>query len=79
MLGRSAAADFAINLNSTTLQISRKHADFDFNPQTGRWTVRDLGSLNGVFVNGVRISARDFGSGDTVAIGSPDAERSDFF
>jgi len=49
--------------------ISRRHAGFQF--RDGRFYVRDLGSLNGVFVNGRKIGTEvvALSDGDQIAIG----------
>ena len=50
-------------------QVSRLHAELRL---AGRaWTLRDLGSTNGTFVNGERLSrARELNAGDRIAFGS---------
>ena len=35
--------------------ISRRHAVIGVKPDSGEWFVRDEGSLNGVYVDGVRV------------------------
>ena len=37
-------------------QVSRKHLQIRFDPITGHYSAIDMGSKNGVFVNGVRIT-----------------------
>lgn len=64
LVGRSSEA---IPLTDTT--ISRRHAELT--PDSGRWYLRDLGSQNGTFLNGVRISERvALKPGDQVRTGS---------
>ena len=50
-LGRTDEADITIPHAS----ISRRHASLTY--QAGAWQLEDLGSQNGVFVNGQRISS----------------------
>ena len=59
----------AINLNDPT--VSRRHAEL-FRDPFGRWWVRDLGSVNGTKIQGVRIDERVLNSGDTFRVGSFD-------
>jgi pSer/pThr/pTyr-binding forkhead associated (FHA) protein len=61
--GRSEHAD--IFLDDVT--VSRKHAEFV--REGDRFVVRDIGSLNGTYVNRVRIDAATLVTGDEVQIG----------
>ena len=61
--GRHPDAD--IFLDDVT--VSRKHAEFVRVGQS--FTVRDLGSMNGIFVNGERVEAANLESGSEVLIG----------
>ena len=62
-IGRSSEA---LPLNDQT--ISRRHAELT--PDNGKWYLRDLGSSNGTFVNGVRVTeARMLHPGDQVRAG----------
>ncbi|GFR25052.1 probable helicase senataxin [Trichonephila clavata] len=57
---------------SKYIQVSRKHARFK--KQNGDWFVEDLGSLNGVFVNGNEISnSVKLEIGDHIGFGVPGA------
>jgi hypothetical protein len=47
--------------------VSRRHAEFY--REGGRFTVRDVGSLNGTYVNGSRIEEAELNGGDEVQIG----------
>ncbi len=49
--------------------VSRRHAEFLRSPYTKGFTVRDVGSLNGTYLNRERIDAADLSSGDEVQIG----------
>lgn len=61
--GRHPNAD--IFLDDVT--VSRKHAEFSRNGKT--FEVRDLASLNGTYLNGVRIDSASLSNGDEVQIG----------
>ncbi len=63
MAGRSEHAD--IFLDDVT--VSRKHAEFV--REGDRFVVRDVGSLNGTYVNRQRIDAATLNPGDEVQIG----------
>ena len=65
MLGRSRDADVVLE----DPNVSRRHAEV--RPSGGSWIVRDLGSTNGVKVNGRRIKARSrCAPGDTIELGT---------
>jgi len=49
------------------LGVSRRHAEVSY--EDGRLMVRDLGSRNGTFVNGDRITERELAPEDEIAIG----------
>jgi Protein of unknown function (DUF3662)/FHA domain len=67
VLGRSREADIQVD----DANVSRKHAEV--RPSGASWTVRDLGSTNGVKVNGRRIQgAQSLRSGDTITLGTSD-------
>lgn len=61
--GRDTGAD--IFLDDVT--VSRKHAEFV--RDNGQFSVRDVGSLNGTYVNRTRIDAAVLQAGDEVQIG----------
>src|SRR6266853_2024720 len=64
-VGRAQGNDLAYPDDSG---LSRQHLAFE--PREQHWTVRDLGSRNGTFVNGERIeSRRQLDPGDTVLAG----------
>jgi pSer/pThr/pTyr-binding forkhead associated (FHA) protein len=63
-VGRSTDGD--VFLDDVT--VSRKHAIFD-RRAGGAWFVRDVGSLNGTYVNGEQVDETKLASGDEVQIG----------
>ncbi len=64
LLGRSSEA-----LPVTDTTVSRRHAELT--PDEGRWWIRDLGSQNGTYVNGIRIQGRvRLRVGDQIRVGS---------
>ncbi len=63
LIGRHPDSD--IFLDDVT--VSRRHAEFY--RQGGRFTVRDVGSLNGTYVNRERIEETDLSGGDEVQVG----------
>jgi hypothetical protein len=67
VLGRSREADVVID----DPNVSRRHAEL--RPSGGSWTVRDLGSTNGVKVNGRRVDparAQSLKRGDVIELGT---------
>jgi pSer/pThr/pTyr-binding forkhead associated (FHA) protein len=63
-VGRSTEGD--VFLDDVT--VSRKHAIFE-RRAGGAWFVRDVGSLNGTYVNGEQVDETKLASGDEVQIG----------
>jgi hypothetical protein len=64
-LGRSREADIVLD----DANVSRTHAEV--RPSGGSWTVRDLGSTNGVKVNGRRIQGpQSLKRGDVIELGT---------
>ena len=49
--------------------VSRRHAELRRSP-TGDWTIVDLGSTNGIKVNGRRVSSTRLSPGDQVTVGT---------
>ena len=65
VIGRQG--DAVVNLTDGT--VSRRHARLM--PDDGRWVLEDLGSANGTFLNGVRLSkATEVKRGDQIRCGS---------
>ena len=62
-VGRSDDADVVLD----DVTVSRRHAQFVRDAQG--WSLRDVGSLNGTYVNRVRIDATRLAGGDEVQIG----------
>jgi pSer/pThr/pTyr-binding forkhead associated (FHA) protein len=78
--GPNAGARFLLDHDVTTsgrhpdsdiflddVTVSRRHAEFY--RQAGRFTVRDVGSLNGTYVNRERIEETELSGGDEVQVG----------
>ena len=49
--------------------VSKEHSRITLGPD-GRYVVRDVGSLNGTFVNGEKVSERALKSGDQISLGN---------
>jgi adenylate cyclase len=64
VLGRGDDCDVVL----TATAVSRRHAAMELSG--GAWHISDLGSLNGVFVNGQRITTRALRDNDRIKIGS---------
>jgi hypothetical protein len=64
-IGRSRDADCVLR----DPNVSRHHAELRRSPR-GEWTIADLGSTNGVKVNGRRVGSTRLKSGDRVTLGT---------
>lgn len=64
-VGRDPGSDIFLN----DMTVSREHAVLDVAPD-GVVTVRDVGSLNGTYVNGICCDAASLSDGDVVQIGT---------
>jgi len=62
-LGRHSGADLRLPLPD----VSRRHCRFTWSG--GIWTVSDLGSLNGVYVNGQHVERSELAQNDQIGIG----------
>lgn len=51
-------------------RISSKHCEFLWAPEQATYLIRDLGSLNGTYVNGRRIEQKFLANGDKIFIGA---------
>lgn len=61
-VGRRESCDICLKYTN----ISSIHCEFAF--RNGRWTVRDMGSTNGIKVNGERTLSRALSPGDEIGI-----------
>jgi len=61
-VGRRQSCDICLDYHN----VSGIHAEFAF--RNGVWTVRDMGSTNGIKVNGERVPSRPLRPGDEVGI-----------
>jgi hypothetical protein len=66
VLGRSREADIVVN----DPNVSRRHAEL--HRDEGGWRVVDLGSTNGIKVNGRRVDQQELSAGDEITIGVTD-------
>jgi pSer/pThr/pTyr-binding forkhead associated (FHA) protein len=57
VVGRAIDCDICVPTDPIYQDISRHHCAFELDPPSVR--VRDLGSLNGTFVNGIKIGQRE--------------------
>lgn len=64
-IGRSKDADCVLR----DANVSRHHAELRRSP-AGDWTIADLGSTNGIKVNGRRVGSTRLTSGDEVTLGT---------
>ncbi len=68
-MGRESSNDIVI----PDINASRVHAEIRCEP-TGAWVITDLGSLNGVFINGRRIKSAPLRDADMIRIGTTELE-----
>ncbi len=66
-IGRESRNNIAI----PDINVSRTHAELTLTSQ-GVWTVTDLGSTNGTYVNGRAIASQPLSEGDHISIGTTD-------
>jgi pSer/pThr/pTyr-binding forkhead associated (FHA) protein len=64
-IGRDESCDIAFPEDATA---SRRHARIA--SEDGQWMIRDEGSSNGTFVNGVKVTEQVLKSGDEITVGS---------
>lgn len=64
-IGREASKDIGLPMDNT---VSRNHARIAH--EVTKYVIYDLGSTNGTYVNGTRITSKDLAVGDVVQIGS---------
>lgn len=74
VLGVKRDLNTAIDIDLSGLEdstfISKTHASIIFNTNLGTWTIEDLGSTNGTYINGTKISTVSMlKKGDKVTIG----------
>jgi len=62
LVGRAEDAELRVNSG----RVSRQHAVIEC--ADGQWTIRDLNSTNGTFVNGQRITTKTLRDGDLISI-----------
>ncbi|MEA5447329.1 FHA domain-containing protein [Leptolyngbya sp. CCNP1308] len=71
LLGRSPASDLTISIRT----VSRKHAAIAYSYAANRWSISDLGSALGTYVNGQKLEEKPhvIGIGDKFYLGTPEA------
>jgi hypothetical protein len=73
VIGRQSSCEIRIDES----RISRLHAELTWDPRAYSYSVRDLGSSNGTWVNGRKVESGSpvtLGQGDKIRIGSADVE-----
>lgn len=64
LIGRRESCDICLKFQN----VSSQHCELTF--QNGYWLIRDLGSSNGIKVNGERVTSKPLKPGDTISIAS---------
>lgn len=67
VMGRSSGCGIVVD----DINASRSHAEFTCDGN-GVWTITDLGSTNGTYVNGQRITSQPLYEGDRISLGMTD-------
>lgn len=70
-IGKAAANNDVVIAEDPTL--SRKHAVIERAADEDAWVLRDLGSRNGTFVNGKRVTTHPLAHGDQITMGGTKA------
>lgn len=71
-LGRMTTCDGVLaHSRALSCMVSRFHARVSYDEASKQWTVVDLGTANGTYVNGWKITAAPLRTGDTVSFGGP--------
>ena len=65
ILGRSSSSDVAVS----DINVSRSHAEIRYESR-GQWAITDLGSTNGTYLNGKRITTAPLNEGDRIKVGT---------
>lgn len=70
IIGRTQGATLIL----PDVKLSRRHCVIEGWPNTGKFTVMDLGSLNGTQVNGEKVIEKVIESGDNISLGTTEIE-----
>ena len=65
VVGRGTDCDIQVDRDS----VSRRHARFFRDPGNGAWSIQDMGSTNGSYVNDIQVQSQALCDGDLVKIG----------
>lgn len=74
IIGRGAKADVILYVGEYPSFVSREHAKLELDTDINRWVVSDLGSVNGMFHNSIKLTKdmpRTLSHGDRVYFGNP--------
>ena len=66
VVGRGTDCDIQVDRDS----VSRRHARFFRDPTSGAWSIQDMGSTNGSYVNDIQVQSQVLCDGDLVKIGA---------
>ncbi|HEX3473563.1 MAG TPA: FHA domain-containing protein [Kofleriaceae bacterium] len=69
VLGREVEGEDGCHVQLDDPLVSRRHAELHWSELHGRYWIRDLGSRNGVHLNGAKVSRELIGCGDILRIG----------
>lgn len=72
-IGRESANEISV----PDINVSRVHAEIRLEPTSGMWMISDLGSTNGLYINGRKVSSAPLRDADMITLGTTTLEFQD--
>lgn len=64
-------------INVPDINVSRVHAEIRLDPVSGIWMITDLGSTNGLYINGRKVDSSSLQDADMITLGTTTLEFQD--